>query len=443
MLEKIFSWGKKKDTQEPSIRFGRYSDNNKPLEKTNKWGEADKLFKEKNYVQSIESFFDYLRDEAEDNVQLKREGNDFSFEICQGSKIIRGRGNGEELVAEINLARMPQTSVPVMRRLLEQNFVLYYSRYALDGDRLCMRFYTDIQTANPNKLYYALKELAIKADKQDDLLVQDFSSLEALDTDHIIPIATEEKEIKYQFLQKWIKETLEYIQTLDQEKFSGGISYLLLTLVYRIDYLITPESSLQSIVEKVHYTYFAKDEKPATEKNGMMTDALKSIQAMPKEELFKFLFKSKSTFAIVAPQTQKIIGESIGAANGNMAWYRDNNYHFIGKQICEYGISYAQYCYSLPSSLSQLFQLFMMVNYPDYFAALGWSETYADIIPDNTTVFKPHVNEIVERINTILSPWKTKYPKLEINAAQLKFDSIIHFNQSFTAAMETLNYDSI
>ena len=85
----------------------------------------------------------------------------------------------------------------------------------------------------------------------------------------------------------------------------------------------------------------------------------------------------------------------------------------------------------------------MMVNYPDYFAALGFSETYAAIIPDNTTVFKPHVNEIVERINTILSPWKTKYPKLEINAAQLKFDSIIHFNQSFTAAMETLNYDSI
>ncbi len=443
MLDKLFSWGKKKENSEPSIRFGRYSDNNKSLEKTNKWGEADKLFKEKNYAQSIDAFFDYLRDDTADNVSLKRDGNNFSFEIYQGSKIMRGKGNEEELVAEINLARMPQTSVPVMRRLLEQNFALYYSRYALDGDRLCMRFYTDIETANPNKLYYALKELAIKADKQDDLLVQDFSSLEPLDTDHIIPIPTAEKEIKYQFIQKWIKETLEYIQTLDQEKFSGGISYLLLTLAYRIDYLITPEGTLQSTLEKVHFTYFAKDEKPATEKNGAMMDVLRSIQSMPKEEIFKFLFKSKSSFAIVAPQTQKIIGESISGANANMPWYRDNSYPWIGKQICEYGISYCQYCYSLPSSLSQLFQLFMMVNYPDYFAALGFSETYADIIPDNTTVFKPHVNDIMERINSILSPWKTKYPKLEIKAEQLKFDSIINFNHSFTAALEILNYDSL
>ena len=73
---------------------------------------------------------------------------------------------------------MPQPSVPVMRRLLEMNFTLYYSRFALDNERLCMRFESDIETANPSKLYYGLKELATKADKQDDLLVQDFSSLQ-------------------------------------------------------------------------------------------------------------------------------------------------------------------------------------------------------------------------------------------------------------------------
>ena len=40
-----------------------------------------------------------------------------------------------------------------------------------------MRFDSDIETANPSKLYYGLKELATKADKQDDLLVQDFTRL--------------------------------------------------------------------------------------------------------------------------------------------------------------------------------------------------------------------------------------------------------------------------
>ena len=36
------------------------------------------------------------------------------------------------LEAEVILAIMPQPSVPVMRRLLEMNFNLYYSRFALE-----------------------------------------------------------------------------------------------------------------------------------------------------------------------------------------------------------------------------------------------------------------------------------------------------------------------
>ena len=98
---------------------------------------------------------------------------------------------------------------------------------------LCMRFDSEIKTANPNKLYYGLKELATKADKQDDLLVEEFTLLEPLDTEHVIPIPEAEKEIKYSFLQKWIKETLDYIDTVDAEKFSGGIAYLLLSLSFQ------------------------------------------------------------------------------------------------------------------------------------------------------------------------------------------------------------------
>ena len=59
-----------------------------------------------------------------------------------------------------------------------------------------MRFDSDIETANPNKLYYGLKELSTKGDKQDDLLVQDFTSLQTIDTEHIIEVPPEEKEDK-------------------------------------------------------------------------------------------------------------------------------------------------------------------------------------------------------------------------------------------------------
>jgi hypothetical protein len=73
MLDKIFKRTKKAepDIIEPGIWFGRYSDNNKPVKKVEKWNEADALFKEKKYKESIGVFFEYLRDEALENVILE------------------------------------------------------------------------------------------------------------------------------------------------------------------------------------------------------------------------------------------------------------------------------------------------------------------------------------------------------------------------------------
>ena len=436
MLDKLFGWIKKETVPVPVIQFGRYSDNNKSIDKTNRWSAADTLHREKKYQESIDAFFDYLRDEAADNVTIKRNGTDFSFQICQGSKIVRGTGNAQHLQAEVSLAKMPQPSVPVMRRLLEQNFSLYYSRYSLDGDRLCMRFDTDIETANPSKLYYALKELATKADKQDDLLVQDFSSLQTLDADHIIALPTAETNTKYAYLQKWINETLQYIQTLDVEKFSGGISYLLLALAFKIDYLICPEGILQSELEKIPISYFIKDEKPAIEKNEAMIAAFQKLGSKQVDEISKNLFRSKSSFAIVAPQTQKTISDAILAANNNMVWYRDNNYPLIAQQICEYGISYCQYSYSLPRPLSELYGLLMRINNASYFAALGFSELYYDE-PKN----KFATAVIIEKINSIQQEWRSKYSLLDFKTQRLQFDSLLNFNHSFTTELELLNFE--
>jgi hypothetical protein len=150
---------------------------------------------------------------------------------------------------------MPQPSVPVMRRLLEMNFLLYYTRYAINGDKLCMMFDSDIETANPSKLYYGFKEMAVKADKQDDLLVQDFTSLLPVDTEHVVEIPEAEKDVKYKYMQIWIRETLDLIENVDGDKFSGGIAYLLLALAYRIDFLIVPEGKLLLNIEKIVETW--------------------------------------------------------------------------------------------------------------------------------------------------------------------------------------------
>lgn len=440
MLDKLFGWGKKKETPEaaaPGIIFGRYSDNNKTLQKTQYWTDADNLFKEKKLPESIAAFFDYLKDDAVQNVSTGKNGAEYEFSFYQGSKIVRGKYDDKRLTAEVTLAKMESPSVPVMRRLLEQNFNLYYSRYSLDNERLCMRFDTDIETANPNKLYYAFKELATKGDKQDDLLVQDFATLQTIDSEHIEQISDAEKEVKYKYLLQWITETINIIEPLDAEKMSGGIAHLLLNLAYRIDFLLVPEGRLLYDLEDLVTIYFLKDEKPVPEKNKAMLNAFKKMQAKTREEVFPFLFRSKHTFAITMPQTQKTISDTIFGANQNMAWYRDNNYPYIAQQISEYGLGYCQYNFSLPKPVSDLYLILMKVCYADFFKELGFTE---ELYNSGTQQYNREL--IDQKINAIIQEWAEKYPQITFKTENLKYDSLMSFTHSFTAEVEFVNTES-
>lgn len=440
MLDKIFSWSKKKPGEEipqPQIIFGRYSDNNKSMHKVEKWNAADALFKEKKYYESISAFFEYLSDDDMHNVTHSQVGNKGTFQFYQGSKIIRGFYNEELFEAEAFLATMPQPSVPVMRRLLEMNFTLYYTRYAINDSTLSMLFDSDIETANPSKLYYGLKELATKTDKQDDLLVQDFASLVAVDEDHLVEIPEEEKEIKFRYFKKWIKETLDLINGIDADKYSGGIAYLLLALAYRVDYLIVPEGKLLLSLEKIVEIYFRKDDRAVTEKNQEMMDCFHKLLEKEKKDFFPYLFRSKYTFSIVTPQNFKTIADAIYNANQNIAWYKENKLPDVAAQISEYGISYCQYSYSLPRPITEYFHLFMMINYADYFKELGFTDEYYN--PETKEYNK---EAIFARIEEIESRWKEKYPELKLKTDKIKFDNAVAFNQSFTTEIEYLNLET-
>jgi hypothetical protein len=339
MLDKIFGWGRKKETIEAvpaSYVFGRYSDNNKTVQKTRKWAESDQLFKEGKILESLAAFLDYLNDDAVQNVSFSVENKVLEFTLFQGSKQIKGSCDGIRFTAETDLALMPQPSVPVMRKLLEQNFHLYYCRFALINEKLCMRFDSEAQSANPNKLYYALKELTIKSDKLDDWLLLDFSALQPLETGSITPLSDTEKEVKFRFLQQWIRETLEQIEPLDVEKMGGGIAHVLLNLIYRIDYLLVPEKKLLLDVEDMVSRFFTEDEKPVTEKNKALINALRKLADTKKETVIECLFRSKFTFSVAAPQPHKVTADTIYASNQNMLWYKDNQLPHIAQQISEY-----------------------------------------------------------------------------------------------------------
>jgi hypothetical protein len=233
-------------------------------------------------------------------------------------------------------------------------------------------------------------------------------ALQTIDTEHIIEVPPEEKRIKFRWLQKWIDEAISYIKTLDADKFSGGIAYLLLALAYRIDYLITPEGKVLHDLEKLWKFILRKMKDRPIEKNRDMIAEFEKLKNRTKEEILATLYRSKHTFAIVSPQNYKAIADSIYNANQNIKWYSDNNYPLIAAQIAEYGIAYCQYSYSLPRPVTEFYHLFMMINHGEYFKELGFNSSYY-----NPQTRQFDTDKITDRIRQIIDEVENKISKSE------------------------------
>jgi len=436
MFEKFFKRLIKKEDAQPKIFFGRYSDNNKSIEKGKKWIESENLFREKKFRACVDVFFEYLKDDTTKNVFVEKKQKQSFFTIYQGSKVIRGKYDEVGFSAEVYLVRMLQPSIPAMRKLLEQNFFLYYTRFAVEKDKIVMRFDTDMDTANPNKLYYGLKELAIKSDQQDDLLLNAFAQLEPIDNEHIDKIPTSEIKIKLDFFRIFILETIAEIEQLIPEKHEVVISNLLLSLGYRLDYLITPQGKLLQSLEDIISIFYTKEDKSIAERNHLMLEAYRNMLKTADADIIPYLFRTKSTFSIVAPQPFQAVIEHITLAIEYCKSYSDVKYQLLVSQILEFGISYCQYSFSLPSPLSKLFHLLMEVNYPDYFMALGIRKPLFD-----KTTNQFNKKEIEDTIESIIKSWREKYPKLLFKTPNLLYDTLSSFNLSFVKEITILNFE--
>ncbi len=419
-----------------TITFGRFTDAFKPKAKTEAWSRAEKLFEQKNYMDSYDAFFDYIKDDSVNNVSWKKENNHIDFELQQGSKTVHGSINEKKITAGTKVVHFDKLSVSFMRRLMEMNYSLFYTRFAMKDDAIFIKFDSGVADGHPRKLYYGLRELALRADKQDDLLVDEFSALKPVDTTGEEEIPAQEKEIKYLYFRKWIEGTLKRISELKEDSFSGAISYLLLDLLYKIDYLITPEGTLMNDLEKISWTYFAKDNKPFEEKNRAMKESFEKILAKPKEDILKDLYRTKATFGVANPAPHPAVDDAIKSNINNVKWYVDNNYPDIAELIFEYIAGYALFSYGLPKPDAKLLGLLINITQQDYYTALGLTEKYYD-----TAAKKFEEQAIKDKINEIIKQGIEQFPELKFNTDNLKFDSMVNFLRSYITEIQNLNYN--
>jgi hypothetical protein len=78
-----------------------------------------------------------------------------------------------------------------------------------------------------------------------------------------------------------------------------------------------------------------------------------------------------------------------------------------------------------------------MINYPDYFKALHFTEELY-----NVETKEYNKEKIAEHSKAIIESWKEKYPELKFDTEKLNYDNAVTFNQSFTTEVEYLNLET-
>lgn len=437
LFDRLFNRGSAEEEDQPNIRFGRYSDSYKTAANYEAWDDALEKFEREDYLGCYTEFLQYLRDEEEDNVKWQEEDNGIRFEIFQGSKKIVGFADDHKLKAEAKVARTESLNVGFMRRLIEHNFTLKYSRFALDEDNnITIVFDTYNLDGSPYKLYYALKEVATNADKQDDLLLDEFQVLLPVDTSHLESVPEPEKEVKYQFMQREIAAAMDVVEkgSLSTEQYPGAIAYLLLNLVYKLDYLLKPEGYTMETLERTHRLYFAKDGKTTAQKNLLLIKDLKKLLDRPKDHFFKEMYRVKSTFGITTPVNHDRVVSFIDNELGNMDWYRENGHDDYALAVPGYIVGYCLFNYAVPKPDREFFHLYFKITEAAYFQQLGF--TYECVDTDENHLHKKNIKRAIDRI---VEENKSKYYKLSPATGSLRFDSMLSFVKSYLLMIRNLD----
>ncbi len=424
----------------PNVRLGRFTDSYKSKAQYVAWDAALEKFENNDYLESYKEFFKYLRDDQEDNVRWLEENGGIRFEILQGSKRVSGFADARQLKAEAKIAQAKELSVAFMRRLVESNYSLDYSRFALDDDNnLIVKFDTFTLDGSPYKLYYALKEIAINADKQDDLLLDEF-------TDMLIPVemgsktelSPSEKEVKYNFIKSQIESVLEELDkaTFSAEKYPGGISYLLLSVVYKVDYLTKPEGFIMETIERIHRSYFDNnDSKTMTQKNAVIRKELEKILKRSKELIFNELYATSSTFGIIAPKGHDTLVGLIDGELPNMDWYEENKYIKVALSVPGYIVGNSLFNYALPQPARELLELYYRITEATFFTQLGFSPEYFDV---NKEVF--NTKEIKNAVRKVVLDNKEKFPMLSPDFGILDYKNPCRFARTYLLLIKSMDF---
>ncbi len=416
------------------MTFGRFSDAYKSPENYRLWDAAMALFEEEKPLDAIESLLGYLKNAQGNNVFWERKPERLNFSLYQGSKKVHGLVADGKLKVEVRIANAQGFQIGWMRRLLEHNYELNYSSYALKDQTVFLTFDSALLDLTAYKFYFALKELATQADKQDDLLIGDFIGLEGIDDGHLSPFSQEVKDVKHAYFKQEVNEFLDFLKktNLNIGHFQNGLSYLILNLVYKLDYVLVPQGRLMDKLENIHDQYFNSGLPDNESKNQVAIRILLELAEMSKERLEEELYGVIHTFGVVKPVGHDTIKTLIEGESKNLTWYMNQGHEDFVEAICGYIMGFAMFSYAPPKPLKDLFHLYVRIVEEDIMVSLGYPRRYR-------RKKKLDKRKIQKAITEITELHQTGFPRFAPETDFLDFNSLAKFGMSYLKMVHALD----
>jgi hypothetical protein len=361
------------NTQADTFRqFGRFSDLERNIRQKKHWKAAMEAFTQDQSREAIGNLLNYLRNPDTENIHVQNEGPISRFELFQGSGKITGFADAMVFKAIAPVGRIKQPHVGFMRRLLEKNYYFQHCRYTIDPENLIsLVFDTPMSLASPYQVYQGLREIALAADQDDDLLTDEFTEIQFLRQGGT-PIPEGVAKQKVACLRHHIKSLLHELEYGGKaiQRNPGTLSYLILDLVYKIDYLLLPQGFTMRSIDTVHKIFFQQEELTLERKVDGMLKELRKILDRTDEQLMSEYYHIRHTFGLAQEATPELISTFIRSELPAMNWYMSNNQDRAASSVVGFIVGYLLYQFSLPSPIRYLLHLVYEVLQDDLFTSL-------------------------------------------------------------------------
>jgi len=430
---------------EPKIErkhsFGRGINANLSKDEEDLFNRSNEAFEAKEILSAYEFFFRSLENfsgsRSNQNIIISKEDEKLCFEIFQGSARITGVITKANLYAEAILTKKTAANVALKRLILERNYQLTYAYYFSDDEHIKLKLFLDNITMTPQKIFFPLREIALNADFDKEYTKSEFPDVPIEDIAHLKSMDEEEINLKYDFMHRWIDEVNTKIATLPSNDNAAMQSFILLYLIFKIDYLIVPKYGIFQKSSKKITEYFSDENLSVESKNEEIREYINELNEMGFDEFKTNFYNAKYTFNPSDRSTHEEIEIFINESLAKIRWYKNNRYNQVIPTMYKYIALYLLYNYGLHPVTKALLHTLVEIQNPSFFKALGYGTLY----DEQSSSFSKKA--IVSKIEEIISPYQSRYKMLKPFGDKLNFTSLNEFSNSFYLQLKNLDFEEI